>query len=113
MTRAPAAVHDGAFPYLGHFTHAPEATRLVNAALRGRSHPWVAHGEGPLDVRTVTVVRGHPGSRWTLRNRATDAIGAAALLREYRRTAVIPQHRWTEEPESVVVWRRRDLPPMR
>ncbi len=67
MTRAPADVHDGAFPYLGHFTHAPEATQLVNAALRGRSHPWVTQGKGPLDIRAVTVVRGHPGSRWTLR----------------------------------------------
>lgn len=51
------------------------------------------------------------GGRWKLRNRANDAILAAALARDYQRTAVIPERRWREDPESVVVWRRRDLLP--
>jgi hypothetical protein len=67
MTRASDGVSDATIPHLGRLTHAPEATRLVGAALRGQAYPWMARGEGPLDVRAVTVVRGHPGSRWTLR----------------------------------------------
>jgi len=60
-------VSDAAIPHLSRLTHAREATQLVRAALRGGSHPWTTAGEGALDVRAVTVVRGHPGSRWTLR----------------------------------------------
>jgi len=67
MTRAPDGISDAAIPHLGRLTHAPEATRLVGAALRDASHPWMAHGEGSLDVRAVTVLRAHSGSRWTLR----------------------------------------------
>jgi len=67
MTRTPHGVSDAAIPHLRRLIHAPEAPRLVSAAVRGRSHPWLARGEGPLEVQAVMVVRGHPGSRWTLR----------------------------------------------
>ncbi len=61
-------------------------------------------------ARRPGVILTLEGSRWKLRNRANDAILAAALARGYRETAVIPQRRWKADPESVVVWRRRDLP---
>ena len=58
---------DAAIPQLDRLTHVPEAARILDAVLRSQSHPWLARGEGPLDVRAVTVLRGHPGNRWTLR----------------------------------------------
>ncbi len=48
-------------------------------------------------------------SQWRARNRANDEIMAAALAQDYRRTATVAQRRWKGDPESVVVWRRRDL----
>jgi len=67
MTKTPDGISDAAIPHLRRLAHAPEATRLVGDALRGRSHPWMARGARPLDIRAVTVARAHPGSRWTLR----------------------------------------------
>jgi len=58
---------DAAIPQLRRLTCIPEAARLLDAVLRGQPRPWLARGERPLDVRAVTVLRGHPGSRWTLR----------------------------------------------
>jgi hypothetical protein len=61
----PAA--DAAIPQLRRLTCLPEAARLVDAVLRDQPRPWLVRGEGLLDVQDVTVLRGHPGSRWTLR----------------------------------------------
>jgi len=58
---------DAAIPQLRRLTCLPEAARLLDTVLRGQRSPWLARGEGPLDVQAVTVLRGHPGSRWTLR----------------------------------------------
>ncbi len=58
---------DAAIPQLRRLTCLPEAARLLDAVLRGQPRPWLARDEGPLDVQAVTVLRGHPGSRWTLR----------------------------------------------
>jgi Phosphotransferase enzyme family len=59
---------DPAIPQLARLTRAPEAARLLEAALTTAigPRPWVARG-GPPVVREVAVVCGHPGSRWTLR----------------------------------------------
>ena len=62
-----APTTDAAIPQLRRLTCIPEAARLLDVVLRGQRHPWLARGEGPLDVQAVTVLRGHPGSRWTLR----------------------------------------------
>ena len=61
----PAA--DAAIPQLRRLTCLPAAARLVDAVLRDQPRPWLVRGEGLLDVQDVTVLRGHPGSRWTLR----------------------------------------------
>ncbi len=61
----PAA--DAAIPQLSRLTRASEVARLLETALLTGSRPWMARGEGMLDVRAVTVLRAHPGSRWTLR----------------------------------------------
>ncbi len=68
-TRVPCRVPatDAAIPQLSRLTRPPEAARLLGAVMMGRPQPGTARGEGPLDVRAVTVLRGHPGSRWTLR----------------------------------------------
>lgn len=67
MTRASSGPTDAAIPQLSRLTRASEATTLLRTALWDCPHPWATHGAGPLDVQTVTVLRGHPGSRWTLR----------------------------------------------
>jgi len=68
-TRVSCRVHatDAAIPQLSRLTRPPEAARLLGAVMMGRPQPGTARGEGLLDVRAVTVLRGHPGSRWTLR----------------------------------------------
>ncbi len=58
---------DAAIPQLRRFTCLPEAARLLDAVLRDQPCSWLVRSEGPLDVQDVTVLRGHPGSRWTLR----------------------------------------------
>jgi len=69
MTRAPddSPAIDAAIPQLRRLTYPPEATRLLGAVLTGQPHGRMAGGEGPLEVQAVTVLRGHPASRWTLR----------------------------------------------
>ncbi len=58
---------DAAIPQLSRLTWLPEAARLLGAALVGGQKSWMACSKGPLNVQAVTVLRGHPGSRWTLR----------------------------------------------
>ncbi len=79
-------VTDTAIPQLRRLTCIPEAARLLDAVLRGQRSPWLAHDEGPLDVQVVTVLRGHPGSRWTLRYtiRRGDE-GSALIAKVYAR----------------------------
>ncbi|HWE63259.1 MAG TPA: phosphotransferase [Chloroflexota bacterium] len=69
MTKASGGQTDTAIPQLRRLTHRLEAATLLCTALLGCAHPWVSAtgGAGPLEVRAVTVLRGHPGSRWTLR----------------------------------------------
>lgn len=68
MTRAPrdGPATDAAIPQLSRLTHPPEATRLLGAVMRSQPHVWMASATEPLAVLAVTVLRGHPGSRWTL-----------------------------------------------
>ncbi len=75
---APAA--DPAIPQLSRLTRPLEAARLLEAALTTGPRPWMAQGEGVLDVRTVTVLRSHPGSRWTLRYAVRRRGGAESSL---------------------------------
>lgn len=75
-----ASTADAAMPELNRLTHAPEAARLLETILTAGPLPWMARGEGPLDVRTVTVLRGHPGSRWTLRYAVRRQGGAEIIL---------------------------------
>lgn len=68
MTREPRShPTDAAIPHLRRLTSPPEAERLLNAALGERELAWSPGDAGPLRVQAVTVLRGHAGSRWTLR----------------------------------------------
>lgn len=67
MSRESCGVYDPAIPHLGALTRALDAAQLLSGVAMLRSHRWMATGEGSLEVQAVTVLRGHPGSRWTLR----------------------------------------------
>lgn len=60
-------VADSAIPHLHRFTHAREATTLLRTALASTQPGTAPSRTAALDVRAVTVLRSHPGSRWTLR----------------------------------------------
>ncbi len=49
---------DAVITQLRRLTCPPEAGWILDALLRGQSRPWLAHDEGSLDVRAVTVPRG-------------------------------------------------------
>lgn len=49
-------------------------------------------------------------SQWRNRNRVNDALLRTALTRNYRKIAIVPRELYTNDPESLVIWRRRDLP---
>jgi Phosphotransferase enzyme family len=58
---------DAAIPQLSRLTRPPEVARLLGTVLMGGPQSWMACSNGLLNVQAVTVLRGHPGSRWTLR----------------------------------------------
>jgi hypothetical protein len=58
---------DTAIPQLSRLTRAPEAARLLAPVLVDRQQSSFGGNHGSPNVQAVTVLRGHPGSRWTLR----------------------------------------------
>jgi hypothetical protein len=60
-------VIDAAIPELSRLTHIPEAARLLEPVLMAWRENPLPGGGGSVKLCSVTVLRGHPGSRWTLR----------------------------------------------
>jgi len=71
---------DGAIPQLRLLSSAPYVARLLGTALAGGPYAGLIRGDGRVDVRAVTVLRGHPGSRWTLRIDIHRGIRDAAIF---------------------------------
>ncbi len=58
---------DAAIPQLSRLTRAAEVARLLGTVLIAGPQSWMVCSHGLVNVQAVTVLRGHPGSRWTLR----------------------------------------------
>lgn len=67
MRGPPGDVADSAIPQLQRLASARDATRLLRAVTMIWSDSWITDASEPLDVQTVTLLRSHPGSRYTLR----------------------------------------------
>jgi Phosphotransferase enzyme family len=75
----PSLVTDPAIPQLKRLTRPTEAVSLLNSVLEFAACGF-GIAEGPLAVHDVAVLRGHPGSRWTLRYAVESRVGAASTI---------------------------------
>jgi hypothetical protein len=72
-------VTDPAIPQLKRLTHPVEAASLLNSVLETVVQES-GLGEVPWAVRDVSVLRAHPGSRWTLRYVVENRAGLASII---------------------------------
>src|SRR6185312_15920328 len=75
----PGFMTDPAIPQLKYLTRPAEAANLLNSVLEFSACRF-GIAECPLAVHDVTVLRGHRGSRWTLRYAVENRVGAASTI---------------------------------
>ncbi len=105
-------IYEGPVIYY-HLTHACLVTKFAFTDHLRSSAEAPALGEdagfalrAALAKRPGTILT-LQGSLWTERNRANDAIMAAALQHDYRPVARLPHRHYSTGREWLIVWRRR------